>query len=193
MRGREQLLSSTRAAVDQPYSTGEGCGSCSTWVPTRSARLAPASSARLGSSLRTLLCCNIQELSTSTAYLSTAVRLSYSSLEASLTRHPSRSSFRPLLGRGRPQNVYYSTMNIFRLLGDLSHLASILILVHKITKSRSCRGISFKTQLCYLIVFLTRWAPLIFLRFAERQLLMRCTSADMSTSSPAPPSRFITL
>lgn len=47
-------------------------------------------------------------------------------------------------------------MNIFRLFGDLSHLASIFILVHKIQKSRSVRGISFKTQLIYLIVFLTR-------------------------------------
>lgn len=52
-------------------------------------------------------------------------------------------------------------MNIFRLLGDLSHLASILILVHKITKSRSCRGISFKTQLIYLIVFLTRFVLMV--------------------------------
>jgi len=50
-------------------------------------------------------------------------------------------------------------MNIFRLFGDLSHLASIFILVHKIQKSRSVRGISFKTQLIYLIVFLTRCAP----------------------------------
>lgn len=50
-------------------------------------------------------------------------------------------------------------MNLFRLLGDLSHLASIFILVQKITKSRSCRGISFKTQLIYLIVFLTRFVP----------------------------------
>ena len=47
-------------------------------------------------------------------------------------------------------------MNLFRLLGDLSHLASIFILLQKISKSRSCRGISFKTQLIYLIVFLTR-------------------------------------
>lgn len=47
-------------------------------------------------------------------------------------------------------------MNLFRLLGDLSHLASIFILLHKIQKSRSCRGISFKTQLIYLIVFCTR-------------------------------------
>ncbi|GAA5823618.1 hypothetical protein JCM3770_000700 [Rhodotorula araucariae] len=52
-------------------------------------------------------------------------------------------------------------MNIFRLLGDLSHLASIFILVHKIQKSRSVRGISFKTQLIYLVVFLTRYVDLL--------------------------------
>ncbi|KAG0664246.1 endoplasmic reticulum retention protein [Rhodotorula mucilaginosa] len=50
-------------------------------------------------------------------------------------------------------------MNIFRLLGDLSHLASIFILIHKITTSRSARGISFKSQLVYLVVFLTRHVP----------------------------------
>lgn len=49
--------------------------------------------------------------------------------------------------------------NLFRLCGDLSHLASIFILLHKIIKSRSCRGISFKTQLIYLIVFCTRCVP----------------------------------
>jgi len=51
-------------------------------------------------------------------------------------------------------------MNIFRLLGDLSHLASILILIQKIHKSRSCRGISFKTQALYLTVFATRYIDL---------------------------------
>lgn len=48
-------------------------------------------------------------------------------------------------------------MNIFRLAGDLAHLASIFILVHKIQLSKSCRGISFKTQLLYTIVFLARY------------------------------------
>ncbi|GAA5994853.1 Erd2p [Rhodotorula paludigena] len=52
-------------------------------------------------------------------------------------------------------------MNLFRLLGDLSHLASIFILVHKIQKTRSVRGVSFKTQLLYLIVFLTRYVDLL--------------------------------
>lgn len=52
-------------------------------------------------------------------------------------------------------------MNIFRFLGDLSHLASIFILLHKIQTSRSCRGISLKTQVLYLVVFLTRYVDLV--------------------------------
>ncbi|KAJ3576554.1 hypothetical protein NP233_g341 [Leucocoprinus birnbaumii] len=53
-------------------------------------------------------------------------------------------------------------MNLFRFLGDLSHLASILILVHKIHTSRSCRGISFKTQALYVAVFVTRYLDLFW-------------------------------
>jgi hypothetical protein len=93
-------------------------------------------------------------------------------------------------------------MNIFRLLGapqsfilllhlspyqrtqntgDLSHLASILVLLHKIQTSRSCRGqprqplhsqriavltcptgISFKTQALYVVVFVARYLDLVF-------------------------------
>lgn len=44
--------------------------------------------------------------------------------------------------------------------GDLSHLASIFILLHKIQTSRSCRGISFKSQALYLLVFVTRYLDL---------------------------------
>ncbi|KAF8911604.1 ER lumen protein retaining receptor-domain-containing protein [Gymnopilus junonius] len=53
-------------------------------------------------------------------------------------------------------------MNLFRLLGDLSHLASIFILLHKIQTTRSCRGISFKTQVLYVVVFVTRYLDLFF-------------------------------
>ncbi|KAF9012679.1 ER lumen protein retaining receptor-domain-containing protein [Cyathus striatus] len=53
-------------------------------------------------------------------------------------------------------------MNIFRLLGDLSHLASIFILLHKIQTTRSCRGISFKTQALYVAVFVTRYLDLLY-------------------------------
>lgn len=53
-------------------------------------------------------------------------------------------------------------MNIFRLLGDMAHLASIFILVHKMHITRSCRGISFKTQALYVLVFVTRYIDLFY-------------------------------
>ncbi|KJA28775.1 hypothetical protein HYPSUDRAFT_33128 [Hypholoma sublateritium FD-334 SS-4] len=53
-------------------------------------------------------------------------------------------------------------MNIFRFLGDLSHLASIFILLHKIQTTRSCRGISFRTQALYVVVFIARYLDLFF-------------------------------
>jgi len=53
-------------------------------------------------------------------------------------------------------------MNIFRFLGDLSHLASIFILLHKIQTTRSCRGISFRTQALYVVVFVARYLDLFF-------------------------------
>lgn len=53
-------------------------------------------------------------------------------------------------------------MNLFRLIGDLSHLASILILLHKIQTTRSCRGISFKTQALYVAVFVARYLDLFY-------------------------------
>jgi len=52
------------------------------------------------------------------------------------------------------------TMNIFRLLGDLSHLTAILILLLKIWKTRSCAGISGKSQILFLVVFVTRYLDL---------------------------------
>lgn len=51
-------------------------------------------------------------------------------------------------------------MNVFRLLGDLSHLAAIIILLLKIWKTRSCAGISGRSQVLFSIVFLTRYLDL---------------------------------
>ncbi|CAL8085110.1 unnamed protein product [Calicophoron daubneyi] len=53
-------------------------------------------------------------------------------------------------------------MNIFRLMGDLSHLTAILILLLKIYSSRSCKGLSGKTQMMFAIVFTTRYLDLFF-------------------------------
>merc|ERR1712106_775564 len=52
-------------------------------------------------------------------------------------------------------------MNIFRLLGDLSHLLAIIILLLKIWKTRSCAGISGKSQVLFAIVFISRYLDLV--------------------------------
>ncbi|KAG6799443.1 ER lumen protein-retaining receptor [Apis laboriosa] len=52
-------------------------------------------------------------------------------------------------------------MNIFRLLGDLSHLLAIIILLLKIWKTRSCAGISGKSQILFAIVYTTRYLDLL--------------------------------
>ncbi|KAL5332241.1 ER lumen protein retaining receptor-domain-containing protein [Aspergillus crustosus] len=53
-------------------------------------------------------------------------------------------------------------MNIFRLLADFSHLASIFILLQKMKTSSSCSGLSFKSQALYLMVFVTRYLDLFW-------------------------------
>ncbi|KAL3273236.1 hypothetical protein HHI36_014690 [Cryptolaemus montrouzieri] len=52
-------------------------------------------------------------------------------------------------------------MNIFRLSGDLSHLLAIIILLLKIWKTRSCAGISGKSQILFAIVYVTRYLDLM--------------------------------
>ncbi|XP_041978745.1 ER lumen protein-retaining receptor [Aricia agestis] len=52
-------------------------------------------------------------------------------------------------------------MNIFRLLADLSHLLAIIILLLKIWKTRSCAGISGKSQILFSIVYTTRYLDLL--------------------------------
>ncbi|EEB15034.1 ER lumen protein retaining receptor, putative [Pediculus humanus corporis] len=51
-------------------------------------------------------------------------------------------------------------MNIFRLVGDLSHLLAVIILLIKIWKTRSCAGISGKSQLLFAITYTTRYLDL---------------------------------
>jgi len=51
-------------------------------------------------------------------------------------------------------------MNIFRLSGDLAHLVAIVILLLKIWKTRSCAGISGRSQLLFALVFTTRYLDL---------------------------------
>jgi len=51
-------------------------------------------------------------------------------------------------------------MNLFRLVGDLLHLASIIMLLLKIKTHKSCAGISLKSQELYALVFTTRYVDL---------------------------------
>ncbi|KAF1353412.1 putative ER lumen protein retaining receptor [Delphinella strobiligena] len=53
-------------------------------------------------------------------------------------------------------------LNLFRILGDLSHLFSIFILLHKMKMSSSAAGISFKSQFLYLMVYVTRYLDLLW-------------------------------
>jgi len=53
-------------------------------------------------------------------------------------------------------------MNIFRLVGDILHLISFLLLLHKIKTHRSCAGISLKSQQIYAIVFTTRYLDIFW-------------------------------
>jgi ER lumen protein retaining receptor len=51
-------------------------------------------------------------------------------------------------------------MNIFRLVGDLAHLLAIFVLLVKIWKTRSCAGISGRSQILFTIVYVTRYVDL---------------------------------
>lgn len=48
-------------------------------------------------------------------------------------------------------------MNIFRFIGDMSHLGAIFLLLWKIWKTKSVAGISFKSQAFLALVFVTRY------------------------------------
>ncbi|KAJ8942020.1 hypothetical protein NQ318_002774 [Aromia moschata] len=52
-------------------------------------------------------------------------------------------------------------MNVFRLTGDLSHLIAIIILLQKIWHTRSCAGISGKSQILFALVYTTRYLDLV--------------------------------
>lgn len=77
--------------------------------------------------------------------------------------------------------------NIFRLLGDFIHVASIFLLFAKMRSTRSCSGTSYrvdvlglslKSQLLYGIVYVTRYLDLFyFTRFDLLHIynfLMKC-------------------
>ncbi|OAL30854.1 hypothetical protein AYO20_08547 [Fonsecaea nubica] len=53
-------------------------------------------------------------------------------------------------------------MNIFRILGDVSHTASKFILIWAIHSNKSAEGVSLLTQILYIAVFVTRYLDLFW-------------------------------
>mmetsp|Transcript_18379 Transcript_18379/g.59421 ORF Transcript_18379/g.59421 Transcript_18379/m.59421 type:complete len:217 (-) Transcript_18379:61-711(-) len=53
-------------------------------------------------------------------------------------------------------------MNLFRLCGDMTHLLSIVVLLLKIHATKSCAGVSLRTQELYALVFVTRYLDLFY-------------------------------
>mmetsp|Transcript_89415 Transcript_89415/g.154796 ORF Transcript_89415/g.154796 Transcript_89415/m.154796 type:complete len:219 (-) Transcript_89415:103-759(-) len=53
-------------------------------------------------------------------------------------------------------------MNIFRLCGDMLHVTSIMLLLYKLHKNKSCIGVSCRTQELYAIVFICRYLDLLW-------------------------------
>eukprot|EP00002_Diphylleia_rotans_P033157 TRINITY_DN7020_c0_g1_i1.p1 TRINITY_DN7020_c0_g1~~TRINITY_DN7020_c0_g1_i1.p1 ORF type:complete len:213 (+),score=33.52 TRINITY_DN7020_c0_g1_i1:63-701(+) len=51
-------------------------------------------------------------------------------------------------------------MNVFRFVGDMLHLLSVLLVLLKMQTTRSCRGLSLKSQELYALVFATRYLDL---------------------------------
>jgi len=51
----------------------------------------------------------------------------------------------------------FAHMNLFRFVGDMAHVMSFIVLLLKIRVVNSCAGVSLKTQLLYLMVFVARY------------------------------------
>ncbi|PSC71203.1 ER lumen retaining receptor [Micractinium conductrix] len=66
-------------------------------------------------------------------------------------------------------------MNLFRLTGDMMHLFSILVILLKIRATKSCRGISLKTQELYALVFVCRYLDLLYSFVSVYNSVMKVT------------------
>lgn len=79
--------------------------------------------------------------------------------------------------------ILWGRMNIFRFLGDMCHLFAMLLLLYKITKTKSCIGVSGRTQILLLIVFLTRYSDLFvyFLSMYNTGMKMAYIACTLTT------------
>ncbi|KAK6033027.1 hypothetical protein OSTOST_00776 [Ostertagia ostertagi] len=75
-------------------------------------------------------------------------------------------------------------MNIFRLAADMSHLIAILILLAKMWKTRSCSGISARSQILFAIVFTARYLDLFTTFISTYNTVMKVFFIISSYVSP---------
>ncbi|CAP28742.1 Protein CBG09044 [Caenorhabditis briggsae] len=66
-------------------------------------------------------------------------------------------------------------MNVFRIAADMAHLLAIIILLLKIWKSRSCSGISARSQILFAIVFTARYLDLFTTYISLYNTFMKIT------------------
>ena len=57
--------------------------------------------------------------------------------------------------------------NVFRYIADYLHLFGVITVLASLLWLRNCRGLSFKTQMFYLVIFCTRYLDLFGLMSAE--------------------------
>eukprot|EP01060_Flectonema_neradi_P031458 TRINITY_DN4777_c3_g1_i1.p1 TRINITY_DN4777_c3_g1~~TRINITY_DN4777_c3_g1_i1.p1 ORF type:complete len:227 (+),score=29.06 TRINITY_DN4777_c3_g1_i1:99-779(+) len=67
----------------------------------------------------------------------------------------------------------FGKTNFFRQTGDLLHLLSVLIVLYKMLKMRSCSGLSLKSQFAYAVVFTTRYLPTLYYTRSYYLLVMK--------------------
>merc|ERR1719399_1224961 len=65
-------------------------------------------------------------------------------------------------------------MNAFRILADMLHLVAILLLLYRVRRAKDVRGLSLKSQILYLTVFVARYLDLFFSFVSLYNTLMKC-------------------
>ncbi|RYY81366.1 hypothetical protein EON63_15580 [archaeon] len=82
-------------------------------------------------------------------------------------------------------------MNLFRLAGDMAHVASILVLLLRLRVTKNANGISLKTQELYLVVFVARYLDLFTTYYSLYNSLMKilyiCTTSYIIYMIRTPP------
>lgn len=63
--------------------------------------------------------------------------------------------------------------NPFRLLGDAVHFSSKLVLLYRVVTSHECKGISLRTQLLYVVLFVCRYLDLLSVFVSWYNALMK--------------------